>query len=118
MPQQRWTSDASRLAWQAMSSQQRRQIVRAARKGQAPEDPGTTTLALHWAWAVIGPPTARRKYPWLAVFEVRPNAAFADIYDGTSRNDARTYVRRDARKVEKVCLRHLQELGLDTGPAE
>ena len=87
-------------------------------EGQAPEDPGTTTLALHWAWAVIGPPTARRKYPWLAVFEVRPNAAFADIYDGTSRNDARTYVRRDARKVEKVCLRHLQELGLDTGPAE
>ena len=116
LQRQRWVSEKSRITWEAMSRQEHAQIVRAAKKGRAPDDVGTALLALHWAWAVIGPPTARNKYNWWAVFtDVRPKAAFADSYDGRAENDVRTYVRKDARRVEQACLDRLQELGADIG---
>ncbi|WP_427920611.1 hypothetical protein [Streptomyces sp. cg40] len=88
----------------------------AVRKGEATKDPATALLALHWAWAVIGPPGARRRYPWRDAFlAVRPTAFLTDIYDGTAPNDARTYVRRDARRVEAAYLPFLESTGVDTG---
>ncbi|MBK3577466.1 hypothetical protein JHN63_27430, partial [Streptomyces sp. MBT65] len=108
--------EESRAAWEAMSGRERAAVVRAVRKGEPIRDPATALLALHWAWTVIGPPDARRRYPWrTAVFDVRPAAFLTDIYDGTAPNDVRTYVRRDARRVEAAYLPFLESLGVDTG---
>lgn len=105
-----------RVAWEAMSRHEHAAVVRAVRKGELPRDPATALLALHWAWTVIGPPGARRRYPWKDAFlDVRPTAFLTDIYDGTPRNDVRTYVRRDARRVEAGYLPFLESLGAETG---
>jgi hypothetical protein len=89
-------------------------VVRAARRGEPAPDLATALPALHWAWAVIGPPGARKPYPWQDAFlDARPRAFLTDIYDGTPRNDARTYVRRDARRVEAAYLPLLESLGVD-----
>ncbi|XUL90366.1 hypothetical protein ACQ86D_30115 [Streptomyces galilaeus] len=99
-----------------MSRREHAAVVRAVRKGQLTRDPATALLALHWAWAVIGPPGARRRYPWRDAFvDVRPTAFLTDIYDGAPRNDVRTYVRRDAQRVEAAYLPFLESLGLATG---
>ncbi|MET7567132.1 hypothetical protein ABZT04_01295 [Streptomyces sp. NPDC005492] len=88
-----------------MSRSEHAAVVRAARKGESTRDPAIALPALHWAWAVIGPPGARRRYPWRDAFlDVRPTAFLTDIYDSTPRNDVRTYVRRDARRVETAYL--------------
>jgi hypothetical protein len=81
------------------------------RADAGPHDPTTALLALHWAWAVVGPPGTRRPYPWRDAFlDVRPTAFLTDIYDGDPRNDVRTYVRRDARRVEAAYLPFLESL--------
>ncbi|MEV0739978.1 hypothetical protein AB0I51_29510 [Streptomyces sp. NPDC050549] len=99
-----------------MSRHEHAVVVRAVRKGEATEDPAIALVALHWAWAVIGPLGARRRYPWGGAFlDVRPTAFLTDIYDGTPRNDVRTYVRRDARRVEAAYLPFLEALGVETG---
>ncbi|MFI6401401.1 hypothetical protein [Streptomyces sp. NPDC050548] len=99
-----------------MSRREHAAVLRSVRKGQLTRDPATALLALHWAWTVIGPPGARRRYRWLdAFFDVRPAAFLTDIYDGTERNDVRTYVRRDARRTEAAYLPFLESLGVDTG---
>jgi len=46
-----------------------------------------------------------------------PHAFLTDIHDGTPRNDVRTYVRRDARRVETAYLPSLESLGVETGPS-
>lgn len=113
---QRWVREESRISWEAMSRMEHAAVLRAVRKGRPTQDPATALLALHWAWTVIGPPDARRRYPWLdALFDIRPKAFLSDIYDGTPRNDARTYVRRAARRVEAAYLPFLESLGVDTG---
>ena len=99
-----------------MSRREHAAVLRAVRKGRSTRDPATALLALHWAWAVIGPPGARRRYPWRdALLDVRPTAFLTDIYDGTPRNDVRTYVRRDARRVEAAYLPFLESRGVNTG---
>ncbi|MEV0485960.1 hypothetical protein AB0I69_35830 [Streptomyces sp. NPDC050508] len=116
MADQRWVREKSRVEWEAMNRSEHAAVVRAVRKGEPTRDPATALLALHWAWAVIGPPGARRRYPWKDTFlDVRPTAFLTDIYDGTPRNDARTYVRRDARRVEAAYLPFLESLGVETG---
>jgi hypothetical protein len=113
---QRWVREESRVAWEAMSRREHAAVVRAVRKGEPIRAPGTALLALHWAWSVIGPPGARRRYPWKNAFlDVRPTAFLTDIYDGHPRNDVRTYVRRDARRVEAAYLPFLEPLGVETG---
>ncbi|WP_405993480.1 hypothetical protein [Streptomyces sp. NBC_00986] len=82
MSDQRWVREQSRVTWEAMSRREHAAVVRAVRKGEPARDPATALPALHWAWAVIGPPGARRRHPWRDAF-------LADIYDGTPRNDAR-----------------------------
>ncbi|MGX9889969.1 hypothetical protein [Streptomyces sp. NPDC002276] len=98
-----------------MSRKEHAAVLRAVRRRRPSKDPATALLALHWAWTVIGPPGARRRYPWLALFDPPGPAFLTDIYDGTPRNDARTYARRDARKVEAAYLPFLESLGVDTG---
>ncbi|MFG2953472.1 hypothetical protein ACGF5O_07060 [Streptomyces sp. NPDC048291] len=99
-----------------MSRSEHAAVFRAVRKGEPAQDPATALLALHWAWAVIGPPGARRRYPWQDVFlDIRPTAFLTDIYDGNPRNDVRAYVRCDARRVEAACLPFLESLGVETG---
>ncbi|MDV9169102.1 hypothetical protein R6V09_02980 [Streptomyces sp. W16] len=113
---QRWVREESRIAWEAMSRKEHAAVLRAVRKGRPTQDPATALLALHWAWVVIGPPGARRRYRWWdALLDVRPRAFLTDIYDGTPPNDVRTYVRRDARRVEAVCLPLLESVGVDRG---
>ncbi|WP_327695632.1 hypothetical protein [Streptomyces sp. NBC_00459] len=116
MSDQRWMRERSRVAWEAMSGSERAVVVRAARTGESTQGPATALLAPHWAWAVIGPPGARRRYPWQDVFlDVRPTAFLTDVYDGKPRNDVRTYVRRAARRVEAAYLPFLESLGVETG---
>ncbi|MEV0905881.1 hypothetical protein [Streptomyces hokutonensis] len=92
-----------------MSRREHAAVLRAVRKGEATEDLAAALVALHWAWAVIGPPGARRRYPWRHAFlDVRPTAFLTDIHDGTPRNDVRTYVRRDARRAEAAYLPFLE----------
>ncbi|MFJ9247761.1 hypothetical protein [Streptomyces sp. NPDC101776] len=113
---QRWVREESRVAWEAMGGREHAAVVRAVRKGESPREPAAALLALHWAWTVIGPPYARRRYPWrAALLDLRPAAFLTDIYDGTPRNDVRTYVRRDARRVEGAYLPLLESLGVETG---
>ncbi|NEA66501.1 hypothetical protein [Streptomyces sp. SID12488] len=115
MSDRRWVREESRITWEAMSRSEHAAIVRAALKGESTKDSATALLALHWAWAVIGSPGARRRYPWQDVFlDVRPTAFLTDIYDGKPRNDVRTYVRRDARRVEAAYLPFLESLGVET----
>jgi len=109
---QRWVREESRVEWEAMNRSEHAAVVRAVRKGEPTRDPATALLALHWAWAVIGPPGARRRYPWKDTFlDVRLIAFLTDIYDGNPRND----VRRDARRVEAAYLPFLDSLGVETG---
>ncbi|MEV6541351.1 hypothetical protein [Streptomyces sp. NPDC051665] len=62
-----------------MSRREHAAVVRAVRKGEPARDPATALLALHWAWAVIGPPGVRRRYPWRDAFlGVRPTAFLSD----------------------------------------
>ncbi|WP_405947837.1 hypothetical protein OG588_15715 [Streptomyces prunicolor] len=111
MSDQRWVREASRVAWEAMSRSEHAAVVRAVRKGEPTRDPAIALPALHWAWAVIGPPGARRRYPWrAALLDVRPTAFLTDVYDGDPRNDVRAYVRRDARRVEAAYLPFLESL--------
>ncbi|MFI5885104.1 hypothetical protein [Streptomyces sp. NPDC051554] len=99
-----------------MSRREHAAAIRAVRKGEPARDAATALLALHWAWAVIGPPGARRRYPWKDAFlDVGPTAFLTDVYDGTPRNDVRTYVRRDARRTEAAYLPFLESLGVETG---
>lgn len=113
---QRWVREESRVAWEAMSRREHATVVRAVRKGEPIRDPAIALVALHWAWTVIGPPHARRRYPWGdALLDLRPAAFLTDIYDGTERNDVRTYVRRDARRVEAAYLPFLESRGVEMG---
>ena len=116
MADRHWVREESRVAWEAMSRREHATVLRAVRRGQLTRDPATALLALHWAWTVIGPPGARRRYPWRDAFlDVRPAAFLTDIYDGTPQNDVRTYVRRDARRVEAAYLPFLESLRVETG---
>ncbi|WP_055534497.1 hypothetical protein [Streptomyces graminilatus] len=115
MSDPRWVSEKSRVTWENMTRKEHAAIIRAVRKGEPTQDPATALLALHWAWAVIGPPGARKRYPWLsAIFDARGQSFLTDIYNGTWPNDVRTLVRRNARRVEAAYLPFLESLGVDT----
>jgi hypothetical protein len=115
MPEARWVRDESRKRWAALGFEQREELFRLAREGRPSPDLELSLAAVHWAWAVLGPPDARRSYPVMdLLMHYAPAAMFDNVYNGTKQHDFRRAVRREARRVETVNLAHLRELGIDT----
>ena len=115
MPEPRWVREESRRQWAALKASDREELFRAARQGEPHPDVQVSLSAVHWAWAVLGPPHARRSYPWWDVLlHYAPAAMFENIYNGTKQHDMRTTVRREARRVESANLPHLTSLGIAT----
>jgi hypothetical protein len=120
MPDVRWIREESRQQWAALGKLDRREerdeLFRSARAGEPYPDPEVALIALHWSWAVLGPPGARRSYPWWdLMLHAAPAAMFENVYDGTKQHDMRFQVRREAHRVESANLAHLRELGIDIG---
>jgi hypothetical protein len=66
---------------------------------------------------VLGPPDARRGYPWGdLLLHYAPAAMFDNVFDGTREHDIRLRVRREAHRVEKANLGRLEERGIETRP--
>jgi hypothetical protein len=115
-PDPRWVREESRTRWVALDPEQRDEVFRAARRGEPCPDLELALSAVHWSWAVLGRPGARRSYPWGDLFmHYAPKALFENIYNGTRQHDIRYGVRREARRVENANLPHLNSLGIDTG---
>ncbi|MEY9877513.1 hypothetical protein ABH931_007037 [Streptacidiphilus sp. MAP12-33] len=105
MEQARWVSEESRLRWVALDHTQREELFATARRGEAWPDEATALAAVHWAWAVLGAPGARRPYPWTdLVLRSAPAAMFETVFNGAKQHDMRFSVRRTARQVERANL--------------
>lgn len=116
MPEPRWVEAESRKRWTALGAQEREELLAAARRGEPHADPEVALSAVHWAWAVLGQPGARRPYPWWdLMLHAAPASMFENVHNGAKQHDMRISVRRDARRVEAANLGHLDELGVDTG---
>ncbi len=115
MPEPRWVREESRRQWAALGFDGREEVFRTARAGEPHPDPEVALSGVHWAWAVLGPPDARRPYPILdMLLHFAPAAMFDNVYNGTKQHDMRPSVRRAARQVEAANLDRLRELGIDT----
>ncbi|WP_042434729.1 hypothetical protein [Streptacidiphilus anmyonensis] len=111
--QPRWISDESRLRWVALDREQRQRLFDAARRGEPWPDQDLALAAVHWAWAVLGPPQARRAYPLGdLILRAAPAAMFENVFNGAKQHDMRLSVRRAAKLVERANLPTLEEAGL------
>jgi hypothetical protein len=116
MPGPRWVQPQSRTRWTALGQQEREELFEAARRGEPHPDPEIALSAVHWSWAVLGQPGARRAYPWWDLFlHAAPASMFENVYNGAKQHDMRVSVRREARRVEAANLDHLERLGVETG---
>ena len=116
MPEARWVQDESRKRWAGLGFEQREELFALAREGEPSPDLELSLAAVHWAWAVLGPPDARRSFPMLdLLMHYAPAAMFDNVYNGTKQHDFRRSVRRQARLVEAANLAQLRRLGIDTG---
>ncbi|QMU74926.1 hypothetical protein GXW83_03250 [Streptacidiphilus sp. PB12-B1b] len=115
MPEARWVRDESRKRWAALGFDGREELFRLAREGKPSPDVELSLAAVHWSWAVLGRPDARRSYPLGdALLHFAPAAMFDNVYNGTRQHDFRRSVRREARRVEAANLPRLRQLGIDT----
>jgi len=118
MPGPRWVRLESARQWKALDPERRAELFAAARRGEHWPDEQEALSAVHWSWAVLGPPHARRGYPLGdLLLHYAPAVMFDNVFDGTREHDTRLRVRREARRVEGANLGWLEELGIETRPS-
>lgn len=118
MPGPRWMTAESARRWGALDPERRAELFAAARRGEPWPDEREALCAVHWSWAVLGPPGARRGYPLGdLLLHYAPAVMFEDVFNGIREHDVRLKVRREARRVEQANLSRLEESGIETRPA-
>ena len=113
-PERVYITQNLRNAWAALDRKTHRAIATAGRRNQPWPDPDEAVVALGWAWAVLGPPQARRKVGRTSkvlyclmylVFGLRPQGMAAyDALAGNPRDDDSPTIRWYAKKVEQANL--------------
>lgn len=102
----------ARQRWAQLPKADRKEIIRRARKNEPIPDRRLAEIALGWAWAVLGPPGARKKVSKgklaveliadLMTPEGKGSFKRVDIFDGARHHDLNLVVRRAARQVERA----------------
>jgi hypothetical protein len=116
--------DRARELWRELPAGVRQDVIRRARRGVAAPEPGIACLAVGWAWAVVGPPHARRTVSTGArvravaekVFEAAAGAGAVygagSPFEGYEPDDALPPVRRVAFAVEAANVPPLRAAGI------
>ncbi|MEZ0110830.1 hypothetical protein ABH920_004845 [Catenulispora sp. EB89] len=102
----------ARQRWAQLPKEVRKEVIKRARKNEPIPDPRLAKIALGWAWAIQGPPGARKQVGAFTLIvdlignlmlpEGKGTFKRVDIFDGARHHDLNLVVRRTARQVERA----------------